>query len=305
MKIYLIAAVEGFRIFRLRKVNLWAAASSFYIVLGFIPFLLLVIRALGFALGDISDTEKKLFEVFRGLYPEINAQFLIKIQKIVKGTLYATPKVTFLNLAFLVIASLSFTSSIWNGLAFLTQDRTKSLWVRFKGLLIIMGTLIFLIFILIIPPFLKFVLSIAKDSFIVSLIKENFPDLINFFNYAAGFAVGLKFLFQNSLVLFLLSILYFTFLYGYFFHWKLKPKEALFAAFIFVSALTLGKYGFYIYFKIFRKNLESNYGDYYSIFVSLLWIIFVMVFFFYGACICYILEKLNKHHGDISQSGHY
>jgi membrane protein len=294
MRKYFDALVSGFLIFRRKRVGILAAASSFYIILGFIPLSLLVIRALGIALGDMENPEARLFDVFKNLYPEINTQFLIKIQKLVEGPLYATPKLTLLNLVFLIFASLSFTSSIWTGLAIITQDRAKSLWVKFKSILIITVTVLFLIVMLGIPPFLRFVGAIAKDNFLISLIKNNFPESINVLNYLLRVEFGLKFLVQSNFIPFILFLVYFTFLYAYFFHWKIKLREAFFGALIFVFALSLGRFGFYIYFNTFRKTLENNYGDYYSIFVSLIWIFLVMVFFFYGACICFILEEPHK-----------
>ncbi len=303
MRKYFDALVSGFLIFKRKRVSLLAAASSFYIILGFIPLCLLVIRALGIALGDMENPEARLFDVFKNLYPEINTQFLIKIQKLVEGPLYAAPKLTLLNLAFLIFASLSFTSSIWTGLAIITQDRAKSLWVKFKSILIITVTVLFLIVMLGIPPFLRFVGAIAKDNFLISLIKNNFPQSIDVLDYLFRVEFGLKFLAQSNLIPFILFLVYFTFLYAYFFHWKIKLRDAFFGALIFVFALSLGRFGFYIYFNTFRKTLENNYGDYYSIFVSLIWIFLVMVFFFYGACICFILEGRHKKTGEMKISG--
>lgn len=294
MKKYFDAIISGFIFFRQKRVGILAAASSFYIILGFIPVSLLLVRALGFALGDMETTEGRLFEIFKSIYPEINTQFILKVQKLVEGPLYATPKLTYLNLIFLIFASLSFTSSIWTGLAIITQDRSKSLWVKLKSLLIISVTVIFLTITLLISPLLRFMGELAKNNFVISLIKKNFPESEALLNYFAHIDLGVNFLVQSNLFPFVLFLIYFTFLYRYFFHWKIKIKDAFFGALIFVSALSIGRFGFYIYFNIFRKALKNNYGDYYSFFVSLLWIFLVMSFFFFGACICYILEERNN-----------
>lgn len=294
MKKYFDAVILGIKFFRQKRVSILAAASSFYIILAFIPLSLLLVRALGFAMGDLEETEGRLFEIFANIYPEINTQFILKVQKLIEGPLYATQKFTYLNLIFLIIASLSFTNSIWTGLAIITQDRAKSLWVRLKSLLIISVTVIFLTITLLVSPFLRFMGELAKNNFVVSLIKKNFPGSEALLNYFAHIDLGVNFLVQTNLFPFILFLIYFTFLYRYFFHWKIKLKDAFFGALIFVSALSIGRFGFYIYFNTFRKALKNNYGDYYSFFVTLLWIFLVMSFFFFGACICHILEEKNK-----------
>ncbi len=291
MRKYFDALISGFTLFWRKKVSILAAASSFYVVLGFVPLSLLVIRGLGMALGNTIKTEAKLFEIFRNLYPEINTHFLLKIQKLVEGPLYAAPNLTLMNLAFLIIASLSFTDSIWNGLAIITQDKAKSVWIKLKSIFIIIVTVIFLTVMLVIPPFLRFIGNLAKDNFLVSTIKNYFPESIGVLENLRHIETGLNFLVQSNFTFFILLLVYFTFLYRYLFHWKIKIKDAFFAAFIFVGALSLGRFGFYIYFNTFRKTLENNYGDYYSVFVSLIWIFLLMAFFFYGACLCFILEK--------------
>ncbi len=291
MRKYFDAFISGFFLFKQKKVSLLAAASSFYIILGFVPLSLLLVRAIGFAMGDVEQSEAKLFEIFKGLYPEINTQFIFKIQSLVEGPLFAAPKLTLLNLIFLIFASLSFTNSIWTGLAIITNDRAKSLWIRLKSLLVISFTVIFLSIILLIPPFIRLVGQIAKDNFLISLIKKNFSGTETLLNYFSHIDIGVNFLVQSSLIPFFLFLIYFTFLYRYFFHWKIKIGDALFGALIFVSALSIGRFGFYIYFNTFRKSLKNNYGDYYSFFVSLLWIFLVMGFFFLGACVCHALEQ--------------
>ena len=294
MKNYYDAFVSSFIFFKRKRVVILAAASSFYIILCFIPFLLLIVRMLGFALGDMEQTEIRLFEIFKNIYPEINTEFIFKIQKLVEGPLYATSRLTLINLVFLILASLSFTNSIWTGLAIITQDKAKSVLVRLKSLLIIILTAVFLTIILLIPPTLRLLAKIAKDNFLISLLKKNFPESEALLNYFGHVDLGLKFLVQTNLIPFIFFLIYFTFLYRYFFHWKIKIKYAFFGAFIFVSALSLGRFGFYIYFNTFRNGLENNYGDYYSLFVSLLWVFLVMSFFYFGACICHILEEKNK-----------
>jgi membrane protein len=303
MRKYFDAFISGFIFFKQKNVSLLAAASSFYIILGFIPLSLLIVRALGFAMGDMEQSEARLFEIFKNVYPEINTQFIFKIQKFVEGPLYATPKLTLLNLIFLILASLSFTNSIWTGLAIITHDRAKSLWVRLKSFIVISVTVLFLTIVLLIPPFIRFIGEIVKDNFLISLIKKIFPGSETLLNYFAHIDLGVNFLVQTNLIPFFLFLIFFTFLYRYFFHWKIKIGDAFFGALIFVSALSIGRFGFYIYFNTFRKSLRNNYGDYYSFFVSLLWIFLVMSFFFLGACICHALEERKKSLKEARESG--
>ena len=128
----------------------------------------------------------------------------------------------------------------------------------------------------------------------ISSIKEYFPQTTDFFNYVASMDFGVNFVLSTNLIPFLLFLVYFTVLYRWLFHWKIKLIHSFFGSFIFVSALIIGKNLFYWYFYFARETLKKNYGDYYTFIVAMIWIFIVMCFFFYGACLCHIYDTKNE-----------
>lgn len=285
---------EAWLFFHKKKVSLLASASSFYVILCLVPLSLLLVRVLGTFLGDVTETRTKLFELGYKLLPDTNTQFLSTLEKIVEGPLYGSTHFTWINFIFLAFASLAFFNSIWTGLAIITKDEAKNLWVRLKGLSIIAGTMILLSLIILIPAFLRFMEGFVKDNFMISMIKDYFPQTSGFFNYVAGLDLGANFIISTNLIPFVLFLIYFTILYRWLFHWKIKLINSFLGSFIFVSALIIGKNLFYWYFYFAREVLIKNYGDYYTFIVAMIWIFVVMCFFFYGACLCHIYETKDE-----------
>jgi len=245
-------------------------------------------------LGDVEDTRVKLFELGNTLFPDTDVQILNTLEKIVEGPLYGSAPFTWINFIFLVFASLSFFNSIWTGLAIITKDKAKNLWVRLKGLSIIAGTMILLGLIILIPAFLRFMEGFVKDNFVISTIKDYFPQTTDFFTWMASLDFGVNFIISTNLIPFVLFLIYFTILYRWLFHWKIKLIHSFLGSFIFVSALIIGKNLFYWYFYFARETLIKNYGDYYTFIVAMIWIFIVMCFFFYGACLCHIYDSKKE-----------
>lgn len=287
---------EAFLFFHKKKVTLLAAASSFYVTICLIPLSLLLVRVLGMFLGDVDETRTKLFELGHKLFPDTDSQILNTLEKILEGPLYGGTPFTWINFIFLAFGSLAFFNSIWSGLAIITKDQAKNLWVRLKGLSIIAMTMVLLSLIILIPAFLRFMEGFVKDNFVITYIKEYFPQTTDFFNYVANLELGSNFIISTNLIPFILFLVYFTILYRWLFHWKIKLIHSFLGSFIFVSALIIGKNLFYWYFYFAREVLKKNYGDYYTFIVAMIWIFVVMCFFFYGACLCHIydVKKIEK-----------
>jgi membrane protein len=89
----------------------------------------------------------------------------------------------------------------------------------------------------------------------------------------------------------IIFVLFFTFLYRWFFNWKISNGQALVGTLTFVISILIGKALFLAYFIYMRQNLLIKYGDFYTFVVALIWIFQVMIFFFYGACLCHVLKE--------------
>lgn len=282
----------AFYTFKSKRGTTLAAASSFYLLLTIVPLMLLLVRVVGFLIGDITESEIKIFEAANHLFPDVAPEVLLKVKNLIKGPLYGGAQFTILNFSILLISALSFFNSIMNGLYLMTEDRSHaSSWKYVKGLVIIFCTIVLVTILLGIQPALHYAIEFVKNNFLITFLYEHFEGLRASIDYLKSYQMDGNILFRSNFFYFAIFLTYFTFLYRWFFSWKIAKREALLGAFTFVFFLLLGKNLFWIYFLYGRAALINSYGDYYTLILGIIWIFMVMCFFFYGACLCHVLQK--------------
>ncbi|MCO4793934.1 MAG: YihY/virulence factor BrkB family protein [Bacteriovoracaceae bacterium] len=296
MKLFLLEVssryIEAFKLFRHRRAMTLAAASSFYLILTIIPFFMLLVRTVGLFMGDVRETGHQILTMGQNLFPEKSSQMISLVEKIVEGPLFSGASFNIFNLLILIFSSLTFTNIIWSGLYLITEDKRHiSSWKYLKGLVIILVTIVIFCVTLILPPVVQMFMELIQNNPMVSFLQEKYPDGSSAFGFLSSIKYGAEYLIQSHLLHASVFLVYFTFLYRWFFNWKISNSQAMVGTLTFVGALLVGKLLFYGYFVYLRSNLVANYGDYYTLVVALLWIFQLMCFFFYGACLCHVLEK--------------
>jgi membrane protein len=269
-----------------------ASSSSFYAIITAVPFLLLLIRGIGYFLGNVSQTQKYLFVLGQRFFPEVAPQFLIKIQMLIKSAIFADDHFTLLNFVFLMISSISFLNSIWMGVYFVTEDRSiLSFWKILKGFVIIGITLLMLAMIFIVPPIIIFVIKFIQTNAVTQFMYESIDFLRPFITYIKKINLKKSYWLHSNTLHISVVIIYFTVLYRWLFSWKISLKEALVASLAFSISVFIGKSLFWIYVDSAREGLIQNYGELYTSMVGLIWVFYLMCFFFYGACVCQIYNQ--------------
>jgi membrane protein len=262
-----------------------------------VPFLLLLIRVIGYFFGSLSRTEKYLFIIGAKFFPGVAPNFLLEIQSLVKNALFANNSYTFLNFLFLAVSSSIFINSIWMGVFFITDDKKVLSWWRFlKGGVIIGMSLLMLGMVFLLPPIIIFTLKTLQKNFVVSFLWENIDSLRPYLNYILKINVK-KSYWLNSNILHLSIILsYFTFLYRWLMSWKISLKEAFIASLAFTLSMFIGKSLFWIYLLSVKRGLVLHYGEFYSSIIGVIWLFYLMCFFFYGISVCHVfkLRRLKK-----------
>lgn len=292
MKKMLSLLCQAVGLFVARKGNNLAAASSFYVVISTIPLALLLVRLLGFIIGDLGKGQDQLFFYAEGLMPNIAPEVLNKIKSIVAGPLFGGASFTFINLFVLALSSLSFFNSIWSGLFLITEDRSYlSFWRNLKGVVIIGVTILLMVLSLSLPALFIFFAELAQDNFVVNFVWESAPALRPWIEYYQNYDLQQSFFLKSNILHAALFVSYFTFLYRWFFSWKVPLFNSLLAALTFVLSLLAGKSLFLLYVFYVRDNLVRNYGDFYTAILALMWVYFVMCFFFFGACLCHVMRN--------------
>lgn len=283
--------VAAARLFRYRRAITMAAAASFFLILTSIPFFMLLVRAVGLFLGDIRETGKQILMMGSSLFPEKTEMILSLVEKIVEGPLFSGATFNTFNVIILAFSSLTFTNVIWDGLYLITEDRRHiSKWKYLKGLVIIFVTIVIFCVTLLLPPIVHMIVDLVQINPMVDYLQEKYPEGNAIINLVQSIKYTSEYFIQSNLPQALVFVVFFTFLYRWFFNWKITNGQALVGTLTFVAALLVGKMLFYGYIVYFRSTLVENYGDYYTLLVALLWIFQVMSFFFFGACLCHVLE---------------
>ena len=284
--------LEAFKLFGHQRATALASASSFYIILTVVPFFLLLIRLVGFFLGDMQQIQNLIFELGENIFPDVAPEILYKVKSLVEGPLKGGAQFTIINFMILTISSLSFFNMIWSGLYLISGDRSHlSLWKHVKGLVIIMITVVILIVAFSIHPVILFTFKVLNHNFLTNYLWENFEAFRPVLDYFRTMDLKGSFLFRSNFLYFFLFLFYFSFVYRWFFSWKIRFREALLSSATFVLLLLLGKNLFWIYFLYVRKGLIESYGDFYTFIVGIIWIFLVMSFFFFGACLCVVFQR--------------
>jgi membrane protein len=283
--------IDAFKLFRQRRVMTLAAASSFYLILTTIPFFMLLVRTVGMFMGDVRETGHQILTMGETLFPDKNNQILTLVEKIVEGPLFSGTSFNVFNIFILLFSSLTFTNVIWNGLYLITGDEKHvSRWKYLKGLVIISVTIVIFCVTLLLPPIAQMLIELIENNAMVEYFQQKYPQGSSVVGFLESLKYGTDYMIKSNMLHASIFVLYFTFLYRWFFNWKISNSQAAVGTLTFVAAILFGKLLFYGYFVYLRSNLVASYGDYYTVVVALLWIFQVMCFFFFGACLCHVLE---------------
>jgi len=286
-----IRYMDAFKLFRERRVMTLAAASSFYLILTTIPFFMLLVRTVGMFMGDVRETGHQILTMGETLFPDKNNQILALVEKIVEGPLFSGTSFNVFNLFILLFSSLTFTNVIWNGLYLITGDKKhSSRWKYLKGLVIISVTIVIFCVTLLLPPIAQMLIELVENNPMVEYFQQKYPEGSSVVGFLESLKYGTDYMIKSNFLHASIFVLYFIFLYRWFFNWRISNSQAAVGTLTFVAAILFGKLLFYGYFVYLRSNLVVSYGDYYTVVVALLWIFQVMCFFFFGACLCHVLQ---------------
>lgn len=286
---------RGALLFYQKKGTTLASSSSFYALITFVPFALLMVRGIGYFLGNLDRTQKYLFLIGSRFFPEIAPQLLANLQSLIRGPLFAGTNFTLLNFIFLAVTTITFLNSIWMGIFFITDDKsTLSPWRILKGFVIIAMTLMMLGLVFILPPVIIFVIKFLQNNVVTQFFWDNFDFLRPVLKYLLKINLRKSYWLNSNMLHITILIAYFTALYRWLFSWKIQLHEAFVAALAFTFSVFVGKSLFWIYVYYVRTNLMKNYGDLYTTVIGVVWLFVLMCFFFYGACVCHVYKERRE-----------
>lgn len=286
---------RGAILFYNKKGATLASSSSFYALITVVPFALLMVRGIGYFLGNLDRTQKYLFIIGSRFFPEIAPQLLTKLQLLIRGPLFAGANFTLLNFIFLAVTTITFLNSIWMGIYFITEDKSiLSPWRILKGFVIIGMTLIMLALVFVLPPVIIYVVKFMQTNMLTQFFWDNFDFLRPMLKYILKINLRKSYWLNSNMLHISILIIYFTALYRWLFSWKIQMREAFVAAMAFTLSVFIGKSIFWIYIYYVRTSLMRSYGDLYTTVMGVIWLFYLMCFFFYGACVCHIYKERRE-----------
>lgn len=292
MKYYFNTFIKAGKLFHEKRGTTLASSSTFYALITIVPSLLLLIRGIGFFLGSLTQTQKYIFIIGSRFFPEVSSQLLIKIQDMIKGPLFAGNRFTLLNFIILGVSSITFLNSIYSGLYFITNDKKSlSLAKIFRGIVIIGITMLTIGAVVILPHVIIWVIKFFQNNFITAFLYDSIDILRPLIKWVRLIDVRKTYWLKSNLLHGTIFLIYFTLLYRWLFAWEIKWREAFFASLTFVSSIILGKYFFWIYVYFVRDGMMRQYGDFYTSLIGVMWLYFLMIFFFYAACVCQVFKR--------------
>lgn len=257
-------------LFKKRKGEIVAGATTFFLMLSFCPAILLLISMMGYFVGNQELAINTVMSSISILFPDMAPMLIEALRELIVSNLGEFSVTSFFQILFLGYSALAISSSLMFGIytvskvdpdrGFFYED-IKSL---FAGL--------FLTF---------FILTF------IGLSEQKIRALI----FARFFIV------ENSIYFKLLSSEFLTIIYAFlffsvFYKWltpiKVKYKNSSLGAIVFISCVCAGKTFYWIYLYFFGKNLNIEYGGFYSYIIIIFWIYYLICSFFYGACVAYI-----------------
>lgn len=242
-------------------------------------------------IGDLNEVNELIFKLGNEVFPNLGPEVLTKARTVVKSTFLAKKEFTLINFTILTISSLSFFNTIWSGIFLISDDYSfLKWWKHLKGLAVIAITVIVLVVTFSFHPIMLLLIKFLKYNIAIDVIYREIDGLKSLIDYIRAIDIEKSILFRENLFHFFIFITYFTFIYRWFFNWKISLRDSLISSTTFVGLLLIGKNLFWVYFFYVRETLMSSYGDYYTFIVAIIWIYLVMCFFFFGVGLCVVLR---------------
>lgn len=264
-----------------------ASSSSFFLILTFVPFTLLLTRVLGFVVGPESGKFQLLMNYLSQLTPPNLDGVLIIIEGLLKKSLYAKSQFTLMNLIFLLLSSFGFINSVWRAIAIITEEKAmRSITRLFKGLGALGISFIFFLVIFWIPILMRGVSFVLESDFVQGFLRFLKVERVMDYGFDLFFGVDI---FSYALI-----ILFFGVLFKYILHPKVNFKSALVGASFFGFSMVGIKSSFYFYVDLTKNGLMQNYGASYTFVLMFVWILVSMIIFYFSVIFTLVFHELRR-----------
>lgn len=259
--------VQGFFIFKTRKAELLAGASTFFTLVSLSPLLLLVITMYGKMFGDINTAYNTVMLSIKEGMPQLAPWIFKSIQTIIKSQL-SKDSLNWINISLLLYTGAGLSGTIVFAMNNIADIKQRGGWVV-ETLKSVISAAFVIAFITI-----SMVFSFQTDL-IVSFFKD-FPTLASLVKYSS-----------NGIIQSVLFLTLLTFYFKFITNKKIRYSDGVFGAVTTMACFMMSKSFYWIYVHYMKGELQASFGNFYTMMVAVLYIYFVMLSFFYGASVAY------------------
>lgn len=259
--------VQGFFIFKTRKAELLAGASTFFTLMSLSPLLLLVITLYGKLFGDINTAYNTVMLSIKEGMPQLAPWIFKSIQTIIKSQL-SKDSLNWVNITLLLYTGAGLSGTIVFAMNNIADIKQRGGWiVETTKSIVSAGFVIAFITISLVFSF--------QTDLIVSFVKD-FPTLVSVVKYSS-----------NGIIQGVLFLTLLTFYFKFITNKKIRYSDGVFGAVTTLSCFFVSKSFYWIYVHYMKGELQASFGNFYTMIVAVLYIYFVMLSFFYGASVAY------------------
>lgn len=263
---FFLRFISAIFLFKKRKGEIVAGATTFFTILSFGPAILLLISIVGFYIGDNDVAKEHVVETLFANFPKIDQSILSSLKMLVEDQI-SNHTFKYYQVAVWFFACIGISTSFVFGLNTISkvdidggfiQDDLKSL--LFGGLIAIFFLVIFMMF---------------EKQFILTLVETFLTDSVTIVKII-------------EIIVWPIAVVFFAVFYKVTAQVDITIKDALWGGFVFIILFFLGRSSYWIYLNYFKDDLYKDYGNFYNFMVAMLWIYFIVCSFYIGASFSYV-----------------
>lgn len=265
--------LHGFFLFKKRKGEILAGATTFFAILSFCPSIMLMISLLGYISGDMLASKAIVLDTIKENIPHMAPWIYKSISNIVTDQLKSGASINVVNIVFLGYSLIGLVSAFMYGIRTIAQKKIHG------GFLV--------------DDMRSFVIGASVSSFLMFLLVSTNKTLLKMTIFAKGSPIPSELMpiFNYQILPVIASLGFFTIFYKLTAGKKIPIKNAFIGASTFVSCFLAGKSFHWIYIKMTKADLAVSYGNFYTLVVAVLWMYFITCSFFFGASVANVERK--------------
>jgi membrane protein len=267
--------VCGLFVFKTRKGEIVAASSTFFIMMSFLPMILLTISVYAMSVGDVNMAHSHVMHLIKDNIPGLAKWIFNSIDNIVASHLAQTQGTNWLSGAVLCYAIMGYSSSLIFGLNTLAEQKSRGGKI-FEDSKAFFGAL-----------------SIGAFMIGFTMLNADFGFWLKT-SKGAWWGESISFMLRYNIIQTLASLSFFGLFYKGFIPGKIRNIDAVIGAASFVGLFILGKSFYWVYLHHIKAELASSFGNFETLVVAVTWLYYLQCSFFFGASVACAPMRLRK-----------